>query len=743
METVTGVYVRERFRFPKDDGGEHVIGVLRTDKGEVVIKGDRVGEHPKLHCQYSISGQMRKYENRRTGQVEDQLNFNSICEAMPVSRIGVLELLKACGMKIETAKKAWAENGPETIEKILSGEAKGVKPSAKVLSELGKFARNSKDRAEAVIQLHSMLEGLRTPKKLPQALVDRYGGQAAAIVAENPFKMMSEHRVGFRLCDRLWAKLGLPMDHPTRQLAAVTYVFDLYCRSSTYMLRSNLETLHGHFVGSGARSSEFINQLIADGVMVQVSTLANGDVYFDGPIHYVGMGAEAEAEARIARQVRRLLERVPEWPAVHSESLSDHQREQLRVALSGQLGILCGGPGTGKTFTAARVITACVAKYGVENVAVLSFTGKACQRANQSLIESGIDTVRAITIHSFLRWDHASKRWHHNAENPRDVRVVVVDEPSMVDTNIMAALLDALPEYCHVLMVGDDGQLPPVGSGAPLRDMLAYQVPTGKLTETRRNSGMIVEACTRVRDGRMFDMASHMDIAKGINLQHVPADPEKPASYIKAFKEVGDFIEGLGYNRWSDMQVLLARNANGPVNRVWANRELQRICTGEPKDGLAFNTGDRVLCKRNHQPLNYLEDDWGVKEPCYVANGDIGVAGEIDEKTKRVMILLECPKRLVGIFNSRADETDDEEVAEWQLGYAITCHSSQGSEYPFVAVFVDPGATTSREWWLTAISRAKVGCFIIGPSKPIVRGVVSSCLKERKTFLTERLCRTI
>jgi exodeoxyribonuclease V alpha subunit len=205
-----------------------------------------------------------------------------------------------------------------------------------------------------------------------------------------------------------------------------------------------------------------------------------------------------------------------------SLAASDHQREAAARAMAGPVGLLTGTPGTGKTFVTAQVIKAVRDLVPPDEVAVVAPTGKAAVRITRALHDYGVD-VEATTVHRLLQIAGKTAdgfKFAHNRDNPLPLRVVFLDEASMLDVDLAAALVAALAPGTHLLLVGDPYQLPPVGHGAPLRDLLAAGLPAGELTEIRRNSGMIVEACRDIKNGYRYKTCDKFDDA-GNNFRSV------------------------------------------------------------------------------------------------------------------------------------------------------------------------------------------------------------------------------
>lgn len=482
--------------------------------------------------------------------------------------------------------------------------------------------------------------------------------------------------------------------------------------------------------------------------------------------------------------------------------LSEHQASVLAATLTRPLAILTGTPGTGKTRCLAAVVRALCRKHGGHLVAVAAPTGKAAVRCGEAMLAGGASThalPTPTTIHRMLgvgRNGHDGGGWafRHREDAPLPYRFVIVDESSMLDTPLLASLLAACKPGTHLLFVGDTGQLPPVGHGSPLRDLAAAGVPCGELTEIRRNAGLIVEGCAAIRRGQAPRTVLKWDRATAANLVMADCWPKK------ALETLWDLLWAVAqsdrYDPATDLQVLCATN-DGDLGRGNLNREirhcLQRIAsvrsavkwaadlraahpdaTYEEWIGISdaamptvpnpaetkFRVGDKVICLRNQwAPLADPRDPCDVTEAeresddrwphtvqagggpvfnqpettVYVANGDVGRVTRVREKA--VEVELSAPRRLV------LAPTVGEGSDSWDLAYAITTHKSQGSEWPLIAIIIDPSPAAARvagrEWWYTAISRARDACFLIGRKPVLLRQARAARLPRRKTFLSE------
>jgi exodeoxyribonuclease V alpha subunit len=463
--------------------------------------------------------------------------------------------------------------------------------------------------------------------------------------------------------------------------------------------------------------------------------------------------ARADARRRKAQRIRTpgIL-----WPRMgRQEGLYPHQRQQAEIALSRPVGVLAGVPGTGKTHTAAAIIERVARSWGEGAIAVCAPTGKAAVRLTSALAGRGL-SLRATTIHQLLeigRNGHDGQGWgfRRNANRPLEQRFYFVDEISMLDTDLAASFCRALPVGAHVLMIGDPHQLPPVGHGAPLRDLIdSGRVPVGRLGEIRRNAGQIVEACKAIREGGKVEA--------GGNLWHLPT--KHPADSIRlAWERFHEIASGRDNptirNLATDTQFIVATN-KGPLGRVEVNKALQELYNphGGRADDNPFRMWDKVICLRNGgYPLAegaavgteaYFE--LMNNNHVYIANGEMGTV--VANSDKSTTFAFANPARVVTIPNARR-KADDEDgspaggAEDFALGYAVTCHKFQGSECPAVAILIDDSAgarqVCSREWLYTAVSRASQLCLLVGDIGVARMMPRRPQLHKRRTRLAELL----
>jgi exodeoxyribonuclease V alpha subunit len=452
-----------------------------------------------------------------------------------------------------------------------------------------------------------------------------------------------------------------------------------------------------------------------------------GSAFYEGQNLYY-LPAFFQAEYRLSQRVRRLLhpipvdlERVKQWIARFVKTtgivLSQQQRQAVEMAASHRILILTGGPGTGKTFV-TRTIVALWKAMG-KDIALASPTGRAAQRLGE------ITGQEAKTIHRLLEFDPTTMRFKRNPDRPMLVDAVVIDESSMMDLFLSHALLKAIDPQAQLLLVGDTDQLPSVGPGNVLGDLIASEsIPVVKLTEVFRQAAtsQIVGNAHLINQGRFPKLEPISSQPYSDCLWQNVSDPHRGVQAICHLIE--SVVPSLGFNPAQDVQVLCPMT-RGEVGTRNLNLVLQALLNppnpdkGELKRGdLILRVGDRAIQKVN----DYNRE---------VFNGDLGIIEDIDRETQDVTVR----------YENKSVTYDSADLNEIGLAWAVTIHKAQGSEYPVVIlpIFPQHSVMLSRNLLYTGLTRAQKLAIIVGPQKAIDLAVAQVKHKERYTLLAERL----
>lgn len=772
---IEATFIEERMRF--DDvliGCAHANGTINS---RITIKGEADPDELNQHQTYRFYGKWSDYKNNRTGDVEKQFHFTSFVAQQPAGRAGIIAYLRAAGegngFGQARASKLWELYGPEAVKVIretpdIAAAAlshAGLKLAKEHAEHMAECLREQAALESCTIELIDLLGGKGFPKTLPRAVVREWGNRGAELIRANPYRLMQFRSCGFKRCDQLYLDLKLPADAIRRQAHCLWYTLAKDTEGHTWFpLGFGEAGLKSSIAGASVNLSLARRYCRRARATAEMQTAGiKGPISAAGNITWIAEGPKARNEATIAELIADAIREPAAWPDVNAtdsplvDAISIHQREKLAAALAGPVAILGGSPGTGKTYTAAALIRCLVAIHGREHIAVAAPTGKAAVRISEALESYGVP-LRARTIHSLLMVEQRDGRdgwgFHYREGNPLPFKFIVVDETSMVDTNLMCSLLSARAAEACILFVGDVNQLAPVGHGAPLRDFITAGLPYGELREIKRNSGGIVEACAAIRDGKPWK--------PGDNL--IMAERHGAESQIAGMLETihtASAVEYGGHDPIWDCQVLVAVNAKSDLSRKALNKLLQSELNPNAGNGGTFRAGDKIVNLKNgyFPAVEFDADDpdsaTNDKGEVYVANGELAEVVEVQEKM--IVAQLWSPDRTVKIPRGKASESasdkdgDDmggsggEETTStgctWDLGYALSVHKSQGSEWPVVIYMVDdyPGAkmVCSREHIYTGISRAKQKCILIGKKTTADGFCRTPRLSKRKTFLAE------
>ena len=546
-----------------------------------------------------------------------------------------------------------------------------------------------------------------------------YGAEAVAIISQNPYRLARDIRgIGFKSADQIAAKLGIAKDAMIRVRAGVPYALaeamdEGHCGLPTdKLLVSGAELLEV----PADRIEAALALELQDGTVVADTVEGRNCTFLAGLYR---------AEQEIADRLRDLAAGAPPWPAIDVDklipwleaksviTLAESQRAALLTAMGSKALVITGGPGVGKTTLVNSILKALVAK-GV-SVALCAPTGRAAKRLTEST------GVEAKTIHRLLETDPKNGGFKRDEQNPLGCDLLVVDETSMVDVLLMRALMRALPVRAALLLVGDVDQLPSVGPGQVLADIIGSgALPVVRLTEVFRQaatSRVIVNAHNR----GLMPEAGQSAAARSDFYVVDAADPEQAVAKIITL--VRDRIpRAFGLDPIRDVQVLCPMNRGG-VGARSLNIELQKVLNppGEARVerfGWTFAPGDKVM---------QIENDYDKE----VYNGDLGIVARIDMEAGD----------LVASFDGREVVYGFGELDELVLAYATTIHKAQGSEYPAVVIPVMTQHYTmlARNLLYTGVTRGKKLVVLVGQQKALAIAIRNGGTRRRWSKLREWL----
>lgn len=759
-----GVWLGADYVFDNGPDRRCVVGSVRLlDKSIVKIRGYASEADLSDNVTYRFYG-----HNRNHPKYGPQFNFNSFVEEAPVDEESVIAYLETCrkpergSITKRVALALFEAFGITAIERLIAdpvGVSEAVKQwDATKAALAARYLESQSGTQRCKLDLITLLNGRGFPKKTIDRAIREWGAAAAKVVRSDPYELTKLPGIGFKGADKLYCDLA-------RETAKTD---EEYQEALASLKRQGLCAAYAVSQESRQSGSTWLPIGFAKAqVLANVSrSRANPDAAIDWAVTdgrlivrdgFIAVARMALHELEIAEFITG-SEHEDDWPHIAliaqmsppDKPLSDHQCDAVESATTYRVGCLQGSPGVGKTFCVAAIVKAVIQRFGRDSIAVCAPTGKAAVRVAQSMLMNGVD-LPASTIHRLLQVEgEGGDGWsfHFNEQNPLPYRFLVIDESSMIDVDLLASLLRACTPSTHVLFVGDTGQLAPVGHGRPFFD-LQQVIPTGKLTEIRRNSGRIVQACAEIRDKQTITFSPKMDLEAGENLILIQCGDEDQPQVLEQLIAKLDASE-IGpreLNLVDDVQILTGKNDGSPVARKPLNAMLQKILNqnGEQVHGNPFRRGDKIVDLKNGK----YPDAEDQNEEHFIANGELAKA--VDIKPGRMVVKLTDPNRSILIAHAPVQDNekgiDDSEnttkgaVGDWDLGYALSVHRSQGSQWKFAIVMADSkGAMVqTRNWLYTAISRAEIATFVIGQKQ-----VVSSMLKRdgisgRKTFLLERI----
>jgi exodeoxyribonuclease V alpha subunit len=698
-----------RFIFQSDDQS-YAVARFEPDgsTAEIVVAGPLHGirEHEPVLVRGAF------IDHPRFGR---QFKISSAELKLPSTARGIARYLERGGVKgigKALAKRLVDAFGERTVE-VLDGEPHEIKrvlgqKRGEALVRVWQERRSDRD-----VQI--FLRGLGLGPALSLKVVRRFGPGTAAIVRADPFRLCREVAgIGFRIADRLASQVGIAKDAPSRLEAGVLHQLDQAAdHGHVFLPEGDLVRLAAATLDvSLALTEDTVARLVRDQVLTRRTVGGDAAIYDPRMDHLEG--AVATALATFAQGARTFgtidIEKAISWTeGENALRLSAEQQQALKLALGRKVAIVTGGPGVGKT-TFLRALVTILSRLKVPR-ALAAPTGRAAKRL------ASATGHEASTIHRLLRFDPRTRTFVHGARDPLPHSYVIIDEVSMVDLELMHALLSALAPSCTLLLVGDSDQLPSVGPGAVLRDLIASEVlPTVRLTTIFRQAAEnpIVAAAHSVLRGELPRFGGQ----DGDGIYFLPEENAERARELIVGLCTERLPRRLGYDPLRDLQVLAPMN-RGPLGVEALNAELQKQLNpagAQVSPSRELRLGDRVLQTRNNYDLN-------------VFNGDLGtvVAGGAG----RMQVRFEDQE-----VTYAADEMND-----LKLAYAMSVHRSQGCEFPVVILplAMEHRVLLRRNVLYTAITRAKRLVAITGSPRALGIAVHDDSLMLRHTDLSSRL----
>jgi exodeoxyribonuclease V alpha subunit len=658
-------------------------------------------------------------------------------ETLPATVFGIEKylgsgLIKGVGPKY--AKKIVAQFGIETLE-VIETDISRLQEVDGIGKKRIQMIRDSWERQKEIKNVMLFLQDHGVSTSFAAKIYRQYGNESLDKMKENPFQMADDiWGIGFKTADGIAQKLGFAKEAYVRLRSGIMYTLsNLADEGHVFAYQEQLIAKAAELLEAEESSIVMtLDQMIADKDLICETVDYKTD---QAEMKAIYLPAFYYAEAGVAGKLKRLAQAPAAdrlWHALMdarqktgNESLSidvgkiqekvhmeydEIQTDAIRKAAVSKVMVLTGGPGTGKTTTTQGIIAA-YRSFGLK-ILLAAPTGRAAKRMTEA---TGLE---AKTIHRLLECK-PPEGYQKNEDNPLDGDVLIIDECSMIDMILMNALLKAIPEGMRLILVGDIDQLPSVGAGNVLRDIIDSGVfPVVRLTRIFRQaqSSRIIMNAHAINEGKF------PDISNGKNTDFFYIEKEDPEEAVQEIvRLVKNNLPRYYKTPWNHIQVLTPMQ-KGIVGAANLNLALQEALNpqgdGLRRGGYLFRTGDKVMQIRN----NYEKE---------IFNGDIGTVESVDlqERTLKVN------------FDQHIIEYEASELDELVHAYATTIHKAQGSEYPIVVmpVLMNHYVMLQRNLIYTGITRAKKVLVIVGTRKALSYAVRNVTVTKRNTFLKERL----
>ncbi|MCC2692858.1 ATP-dependent RecD-like DNA helicase [Nodularia sp. LEGE 04288] len=727
-ETITGVV--ERLTFHSEESGYTVARLVRPRaKDLTTIVGSFANIQPGQTLQ--LTGFWREHPQYGT-----QFQVTNYQETKPATLTGIEKYLGSGlikGVGPITAKRIVAHFGLETLE-IIDNQIDRLIEVQGIAKKRVKLIKNAWETQKAIKEVMIFLQSHGVSTTYAVKIYKQYQDKAIATVTKNPYQLATDiYGIGFLTADKIARNLGVPSDSEFRYSAGIIHALseaaeDGHCHLPQPELIekvTKLLTTDDHQPTEDAIAS-IIKDMGAREELIRESVRDNfGEkllLCFKPTFFHTEQNLAQLISRRLHQPIVQDMPRVRAWierfTASHKIQLSQQQQKSVEMAAYSPVMVLTGGPGVGKTFTTHTIVS--LWKAMGKSIALAAPTGRAAQRLSE------MTGLEAKTIHRLLEFEPKTMGFKRDHDNPLPYTAIIADEASMLDLFLAHSLVKAVAQGAQLLLVGDIDQLPSVGPGKVLADMItSLQVPVVRLTQVFRQAqqSAIITAAHQINQGDYPMMEAISDNPVSDCLWH--GGGHQPEHGVQAICElVSDFIPRLGFNPATDVQVL-SPMSRGLVGTRNLNAILQQLInppapekTEINRGGMILRVGDRIIQQMN----DYNRE---------VFNGDLGTISGIDTEEQEVTVE----------YGNRSVVYDYADLNEITLAWSVTIHKSQGSEYPVVILplYMQHYVMLSRNLFYTGLTRARKLAIVIGSKKAISLAVRTTNDQQRYTRLWQRL----
>lgn len=650
-------------------------------------------------------------------KVDKRFGSQFVCqsweEVMPATAYGIEKylgsgLVKGIGPKF--AQLIVKQFGLDTIE-VIETDIQRLYEVPGIGKKRVEKIRESWEKQKDIKNVMLFLQGYGVSTAYAAKIYRQYGKESIDKVKENPYRLADDiWGIGFKTADGIANKMGYEKNDIRRCQSGIIYTLNQLANEGhvfaeeEQLVKAALDLLEAE--------EEPIRAALTNMIQTEEVKMEEEAIYLP-PFYFAEVGTANRLLALVEGQEKELFIRPMDLQALSKETGVEYDEVQLQAieeAIRSKVMVLTGGPGTGKTTTTQGVIAAL--KHMGMRILLAAPTGRAAKRMSEA---TGME---AKTIHRLLEFN-PKDGYKRNDENPLEGDALIVDECSMIDIVLMNCLMKAVPCSMRVVFVGDIDQLPSVGAGNVLRDLIdSKKIPVIRLTRIFRQAqtSRIVMSAHAINQGRFPDISNGKETDFFFIQQE---DAEKAAEDIVNL--VKNRLPKAYSQKTSQIQVLTPMQ-RGVVGAANLNMALQNALNPSPtalnRGGYSFRQGDRVMQLRN----NYDKE---------VFNGDLGYIESVDTEERTLMVN----------FEDRLVEYEASELDELTLAYATTIHKSQGSEYPIVVmpVLMTHYVMLQRNLIYTGITRAKKICVLIGSKKALSFAIRNMSVLKRNSKLKERL----